>query len=166
MHHKVLIVDDEPTITNLLKDVFANEPYQIISAASAEEALTILAGEQVDVVISDERMPGMTGTEFLTVVRQKYPDTIRMILSGHANFESAIQAINEGEIYRFFTKPCSVFDLAMTIREALKKKDLMKEIHRLVKIVKEQVTFIEALEKEYAGIEQIKKDAEGEILAQ
>ncbi len=122
MQHNVLIVDDEPTITNLLKDVFSSEPYGILSADSAEEALTLLDREDVDVVISDEKMPGMSGTEFLTVVRQKYPDTIRMILSGNASFESAIQAINEGEIYRFFTKPCNVFDLAITIREALKKK--------------------------------------------
>lgn len=160
MRHNVLIVDDEPTITNLLKDVFSSEPYGILSADSAEEALSLLDREPVDVVISDEKMPGMSGTEFLTVVRQKYPDTIRMILSGHASFESAIQAINEGEIYRFFTKPCNVFDLALTIREALKKKDLMEEIQRLVKMVKEQATHIEALEKEYTDMTQIKKDVE------
>ena len=160
MRHNVLIVDDEPTITNLLKDVFSSEPYGILSADSAEEALSLLDREPVDVVISDEKMPGMSGTEFLTVVRQKYPDTIRMILSGHANFESAIQAINEGEIYRFFTKPCNVFDLALTIREALKKKDLMEEIQRLVKMVKEQATYIEALEKEYTDMTQITKDVE------
>ena len=148
MRHNVLIVDDEPTIPNLLKDVFSSEPYDILSADSAEEALSLLDREPVDVVISDEKMPGMSGTEFLTVVRQKYPDTIRMILSGYASFESAIQAINEGEIYRFFTKPCNVFDLAITIREAFKKKNLMEEIQRLVKMVKEQATYIEALEKD------------------
>jgi len=96
MEHKVLIVDDEPTITDLLKDALANEPYDILSAASAEEALPILDREQVDVVISDEKMPGMSGSEFLAIVRQEYPDTVRMILTGHGSLESAIRAINEG----------------------------------------------------------------------
>jgi len=75
-----------------LKDALANEPYDILSAASAEEALPILDREQVDVVISDEKMPGMSGSEFLAIVRQEYPDTVRMILTGHASLESAIRA--------------------------------------------------------------------------
>ena len=105
MQHKVMIIDDEPTITDTLKGVLSNEPYNILCADSAEQTLPILAREQVDVVISDEKMPGMSGSEFLSLVRQKYPDTIRIILTGHGSLESAIRAINEGEIYRFFTKP-------------------------------------------------------------
>ncbi len=164
MHHKVLIVDDEPIITGLLKDALSNEPYDILSAASAEEALPILAREQVDVVISDEIMPGMSGSEFLTVVRQKYPDTIRMILTGHASLESAIRAINEGEIYRFFTKPCNVFDLAITIYQAIKYNDLLKESKRLLQKVKRQSTLIKALEEQHPGITKVKRDANGGII--
>jgi two-component system probable response regulator PhcQ len=164
MQHKVLIVDDEPTITNLLKDALSNEPYGILSAGSAEEALPILAREQVDVVISDEKMPGMSGTEFLSIVRQKYPDTIRMILTGHASLESAIRAINEGEIYRFFTKPCNLFDLAITIHQALRYNDLMKESKRLLKMLKRQSAFIDELEKQYPGITEVKRDANGDII--
>jgi len=70
MQHKVMIVDDEPTITDTLKGVVSNEPYSILSAGSAEEALPILAREQADVVISDEKMPGMSGSEFLSLVRR------------------------------------------------------------------------------------------------
>jgi two-component system probable response regulator PhcQ len=147
MQHKVLIVDDEPIITNLLKDALSKEPYGILSASSAEEALPILDREKLDVVISDEKMPGMSGSEFLAIVRQKYPDTIRMILTGHASLDSAIRAINEGEVYRFFTKPCNVFDIAMTIRQAIKLHDLMKESRRLLKIVKRQSLLIESLER-------------------
>ena len=164
MQHKVMIVDDEPVITDLLKDALSNEPYGILSAASAEEALPILDGEQVDVVISDEKMPGMSGSEFLAIVRQKYPDTIRMILTGHATLESAIRAINEGEIYRFITKPCSVLDLAMTVHQAIKHNDLIKEGRRLLKMVKRQSAFIEALEKKYPGITKVKRGANGEII--
>jgi two-component system probable response regulator PhcQ len=164
MQHKVLIVDDESTIRDLLKDALSNEPYGIMSASSAEEALPILAREQVDVVVSDEIMPGMSGSEFLAIVRQKYPDTIRIILTGHASLESAIRAINEGEIYRFFTKPCNVFDLAITIRQALKHNDLMKESKRLLKIVMWQSAFIEELEKQYPGITKVKRGTTGEVI--
>jgi two-component system probable response regulator PhcQ len=164
MQHKVLIVDDEPIITNLLKDALSREPYGILSARSAEEALPILDREKLDVVISDEKMPGMSGSEFLAFVRQKYPDTIRMILTGHASLDSAIRAINEGEVYRFFTKPCNVFDLAMTIRQAIKLNDLIKESRRLLKIVKRQSSLIESLERQYPGITKIKRDAEGDIV--
>jgi len=164
MRHSIMIVDDEPVITDMLKNVFSREPYGILTAASAEEALSILAREQVDVVISDEIMPGIPRSEFLSIVRQKYPDTIRMILTGHASLQSAIRAINEGEIYRFFTKPCNAFDLAITVRQALKHRDLMKESKRLLKMVKQQSALIEALEKQYPGITQVKRDAKGKVI--
>jgi two-component system probable response regulator PhcQ len=164
LKHKVLIVDDEPIITNLLKDALSREPYSILSASSAEEAFPILDQEKLDVVISDEKMPGMSGSEFLAVVREKHPDTIRMILTGHASLDSAIRAINEGEVYRFFTKPCNVFDIAMTIRQAIKLNELMKESRRLLKIVKQQSALIESLERRYPGITKIKRDQEGDII--
>ena len=164
MNHNVLIVDDERTITDMLKDALSREPYNILIAASAEEALAVLTREQVDVVISDEKMPGMPGSEFLAIVRQKYPDTIRMILTGYASLESAIRSINEGEIYRFFTKPFNVFDLAVTIRQALQQKDLMKETQRLLKVVKRQSAFIDEMEQQYPGITKVKRDAEGAII--
>ena len=164
MNHKVLVVDDEPTITDMLKDVFSREPYSVFIAASAEEGLEILAQEEIDVVISDEKMPGMLGSEFLSIVRQKYPDTIRMILTGYASLDAAIRAINEGEIYRFFTKPCNVFDLAITVRQALQHKDLMKEAQKMLKVVKQQSAFIEEMEKQHPGIREVERDAEGAVI--
>ena len=163
MRYKVLVVDDEPTITDMLRDVLSLEPYEILSANSAEEALAILEWEQMDVVISDERMPGMSGSEFIALVRQKYPDTIRIILTAYARLDAAIRAINEGEIYRFFTKPCSMIDLAAAIRQALQQKELTKERARLLEL-KRQSTFIERLEKQYPGITEVKRDAMGEII--
>ena len=164
MEHRVLIVDDQPAIRDVLEDALSTEPYDILCAASGEDALDILAREQIDVVISDELMPGMSGSEFLAVVRQKYPDTIRIILTGHASLESAIRAINDGEIYRFFTKPCNVVDLSVAIRHALKEKDLVKENERLLKIVKQQSMSLETLEKQYPGITKVKRDAGGAVI--
>ena len=85
MQHKVLFVDDEPNGTKALKRALRREPYDILSAGSADESLEMLERESVDVVVSDENMPGMTGSEFLAVVYEKYPDTIRIILTGHAS---------------------------------------------------------------------------------
>jgi DNA-binding NtrC family response regulator len=164
MKHSILIVDDEPTIRKLLVDAFSREPYAIHSAGSAKEGLEILERERADVVISDEIMPGMSGSEFLAFVRQKYPETIRMILTGHASLEAAIRAINEGEIYRFFTKPCNIFDLSVTVRQALQQKDLMEESRRLLRLVQEQSAFIEKMEKEYPGLTKVKRNANGVVI--
>lgn len=101
MPYKILLVDDEPHVTEALRRTLHTEPYEILSANSANEALQIPAREPVTVVISDERMPGMRGTEFLARVYRDYPETIRIMLTGHANLELAMRAINEGQIYRF-----------------------------------------------------------------
>jgi len=164
VNHTVLIVDDEPIIVNLFKDALLNEPYTLLTASSAEEALSIMAQREVDVVVSDEKMPGMSGSEFLSIARQKYPEAIRMIVTGHATLESAIRAINEGEVYRFFTKPCNLFDLAITIHHALKYKDLMQEFTRLLKVVKRQSAFIKHLEEQYPGITKVRRDDQGTII--
>ncbi len=164
MQHTILIVDDEPSIRELLTDALSREPYDVLCAGSAEEALGIIDKKPVDVVLSDEKMPGMSGSEFLAIVRQQYPDTIRMILTGHASLEAAIRAINEGEIYRFFTKPCKMVDLTVTIRQALQHKDLMAENQRLLSIVKQQSLSLEALERQHPGITKIKRDASGAVI--
>jgi len=164
MAHTVLIVDDETATREILKEAFCREAYTVKVARSANEALALLALEGIDVVISDEKMPGLSGSEFLSIVRKRYPDTIRVILTGHANLESAIRAINEGEIYRFFTKPCNVIDLAVTVRQALQHKEALKERERLQKIVEQQSAIIEDIEKQHPGISSVKRTASGAII--
>lgn len=164
MQCKVLFVDDEPHVTEALKRSLSKQPYEVLSANSAEEALKILEREPVHVVVSDEKMPGMSGSEFLAIVCQKYPGTIRMILTGQASLEAAIRAINEGEIYRFFTKPCNGADLAITIRQALQLKDLMAESLRLRQTVRRQTAILQELEKEHPGITGVKRNLEGTIV--
>ena len=139
MSYKILVVDDQADIRDLLKDAFSRQSYNVLCSSSAKGALSILDKKQVDVVISDEIMPGMSGTEFLAVVREKYPDIIRIILTGHADLESAIRAINEGEVYRFFIKPCNMVDLSTTIRHAIQHQGLLKENKRLIEIINQYV---------------------------
>lgn len=120
---KVLLVDDEQLVTRAIQTALHKEPFQFTRAQSGAEALEILAREPFDVVVSDERMPHMAGSELLAVVKERHPGVVRIILSGHANLEAAVRAINGAEIYRFLMKPCPPQELALTIREALSVRD-------------------------------------------
>jgi len=164
MPHTILAVDDQQPLLDLLREALQRESYQVFCAASAEEALTILSRQQIDLIISDEKMPGMSGTELLTIVRKKYPEIIRIILTGHANLNSALRAINEGEVYRFFTKPCNLVELTVAIRQALQQKDLLKENQRLMDMVRKQSLSIKTMEKRYPGISKVKRDPGGAII--
>ncbi|MFZ6757440.1 EAL domain-containing protein [Undibacterium sp. Ji50W] len=127
----LLLVDDDENILAALRRVLRNEQCVILTATSGQAGLDILAGQKVDVIISDHRMPGMTGVEFLHRVTQKYPETIRLILSGNADLQSMINAINEGTIYRFMNKPWDDFQLRWHLSEAFRHKELLDENRRL-----------------------------------
>ena len=164
MPNTVLIVDDQASIRGILQEALAREGYRVLSAPAAESALLILESETVDAVISDEKMPGMSGTQFLGIVRQRYPDTIRIILTGYASLDTAIRAINEGEIYRFFTKPCNIVDLVVTLQQGLRQRDLHRENLRLKKIVDHQSNALDALERKSPGITAVKRDSDGNVI--
>lgn len=161
MNNRILLVDDEPNVLSALKRALFDEPLEIISATSAEEALDILKMARFKVVVSDERMLGMQGSEFLAQVRQLYPGMIRIMLTGHATLEAAMKAVNEGEIYRFFSKPWDDHNLKFAIRAAIEKFDLEAENRRLLATVKLQSLEIKVLEKRYPGISRVAKDDRG-----
>jgi diguanylate cyclase (GGDEF)-like protein len=114
----LLLVDDEPSILSSLKRLLRNEGYRIVTAASGSEGLQVLAEQAVDVIVSDQRMPGMTGVEFLRNVRQLYPDTVRIVLSGFTELQTVTDAVNAGAIYKFLTKPWDDVQLRTHIQEA------------------------------------------------
>jgi DNA-binding NtrC family response regulator len=160
----VLLVDDEPNVTTALKRRLRNESYEIVTASSGREALAILERQDVDLIVSDEQMPGMRGSELLAIVNQRYPETIRMILTGHASLDAAIRAINEGEIYRFFLKPCNEVDLVVSIRHALEQKRLERENRRLERQVRRATSLLEALERDNPGISNLEVDDDGAVV--
>jgi len=160
----VLFVDDEPNVTRALQRSFRGEPWNIYTADSAADALEILAGQDIDVVVSDERMPGMSGSAFLSQVREGYPDTVRIILSGQASLGDIIRAINEGEIYRFCLKPANSAEVAMTIRQALQQKRLLVQSRRLLREYQKSVAMLDELERLQPGITQLRLDEDGAIL--
>jgi len=115
----ILLVDDEPNLLHALTRALRQQPYQIYTARSAEEAMDVLKARRVDLVVSDENMPGICGTRFLSWVADNFPDVTRIILTGQPNVPSALRAINEGRVYRYFTKPCDIVELALAIRHGL-----------------------------------------------
>jgi diguanylate cyclase (GGDEF)-like protein len=114
----LLLVDDEPSILSSLRRLLRNEGYRILTASSGTEGLQVLAEHAVDVIVSDQRMPGMTGVEFLRTVRQLYPDTVRIVLSGFTELQTVTDAVNAGAIYKFLTKPWDDEQLRGHIQEA------------------------------------------------
>ncbi|MBI3140505.1 MAG: EAL domain-containing protein [Rhodocyclales bacterium] len=127
----LLLLDDEENILTALKRVFRRDGYQVLTAGSAPQAFELLAAHKVGVIVSDQRMPLMTGTEFLRRVKELYPDTVRIVLSGYTELQSVIEAINAGSIYRFLTKPWDAEQLRSAIRDAFRQQELAEENARL-----------------------------------
>ena len=159
-----LFVDDEPSIVETFRRALRKEPFGIRTATSAAEGLDILSRECIDVVVSDEQMPGMSGSEFLAVVRRMHPQTIRIILTGEASLRAAIKAINDGEIYRFLMKPCKPEELALTVRQALQLKSLARNSARLLHKARTQQAVLSQLEAESPGITRVNRTADGVIV--
>ena len=124
----ILFVDDEDKILRSLKRGLRGEPYRTLFATSGQESLEILKQEDVHVLVTDMRMPEMDGLELLKIVKREYPCIIRMVLSGHADSDTTLAAINEGEIFRFIAKPWK-FDggLKTVLRQAIEFYNLHSE---------------------------------------
>jgi DNA-binding NtrC family response regulator len=160
----ILIVDDEPSVIKALTRSFLDDPYNVYSAISATEGLSILAKVDIKVVISDEGMPGMSGADFLAKVKGRFPAVVRIMLTGHASLGAAMKAINRGEIYRFFTKPWDDFELRFAVKSAVEKYDLEEENRTLLDIVRKQALNLKLIEKEFPGITQLEYDERGRII--
>jgi len=129
----ILLVDDEINIISALKRTLRRDGYAILTANSGTEGLALLAEHEVGVIISDQRMPHMTGVEFLRKVKMLYPKTIRIVLSGYTELESVTSAINEGAIYKFLTKPWDDDLLRDNIRKAFGHYEMEQENLRLTR---------------------------------
>ena len=128
---KLLCVDDEPNILSSLRRLFRTQGYQVFTAESGAAGLKVLETESIDLVISDMRMPEMGGARFLEYVRERWPETVRLLLTGYAAIQSSLDAINRGEIYRYITKPWDENDILLIVRHALERKALEHEKRRL-----------------------------------
>ena len=134
----LLFVDDEPSILSSLRRLFRPHGYRILVAESGQAGLDTLATESVDLVISDMRMPEMDGAHFLKEVRTRWPGIVRILLTGYADISSTIAAINEGEIYRYISKPWDDAEIVLIVREALERQRLLNENQRLTELTQAQ----------------------------
>jgi len=131
-------VDDEPSILSALRRLFRAKGFQVRVAEGGQAGLEMLASEPIDLVISDMRMPEMDGVMFLEQVRQRWPDTMRLLLTGYADITSIMGAINRGEIYRYIAKPWDDNDIILIVRSALQQRAMEQEQRRLQTLIKAQ----------------------------
>ena len=160
----VLFVDDEDNVLNALRRSLRKEKYLIFLAQGPEEAMDVLKSKDIDVVVSDHLMPTMDGISFLKLVKELYPQVIRVLLTGHADLKVAVQAINEGEVFRFLTKPWDEFELRITLKHILEFLKLRRENQLLVNTVQKQQTLIDKMNTEHPGIFNVERDETGAII--
>jgi type II secretory ATPase GspE/PulE/Tfp pilus assembly ATPase PilB-like protein/FixJ family two-component response regulator len=145
--YRILFVDDEQNVLNAMRRIFRQENYTILTALSGSEALQLLQKEPVHILISDHRMPEMTGAELLRKIKELYPQTIRIMLTGHADVNAVMGAVNEGAVYKFITKPWNDEDLRLTVSLALEQYDLIEENKALKNHQKSQEKKIKKLSR-------------------
>ncbi len=164
MKHSVLFVDDDPQILSALARNLRHETFEFVRASSGDEALALLRARPLDAIVSDHDMPGMTGTELLARACTLAPGAVRMMLTGKPTLTAAIDAINRGEIQRFFLKPCDPRDLAAALRRALKEKDLLEHARRLLFEYRRNQARVEELEASQPGLTETRTDAQGRFV--
>ncbi|HEX5354850.1 MAG TPA: EAL domain-containing protein [Aquabacterium sp.] len=156
----LLLVDDEANILASLKRLLRRQGYNILTANSGKEGLDRMQEAAVDVIISDQRMPGMTGVDFLRQAKALYPDTMRIVLSGYTELQSITDAINEGSIYKFLTKPWDDELLKAQIDEAFRQKEMQDDNRRLSQRVKDMNA---ELEKANARLSSLVQEQDAKI---
>lgn len=134
----LLLVDDEKNILSSLRRLFRPDGYEVLTAQSGEEALDLMKEYQVDLILSDMRMPQMDGAQLLAAVARDWPETVRMLLTGYADLESTVDAINKGHIYGYFSKPWDDNEIRLSVRHALERKQLEQEKRRLQRLTQQQ----------------------------
>lgn len=122
----VLLVDDDPALLAGMRRGFRHEPFALHVAPDARGGRAVLRNSPVDVLICDHELPGLPGVEFLVEVRRDYPEVISMLLTGRGDIEVAADALNRGEVFRVFTKPCDTRQLALAIGAALQQRDVIR----------------------------------------
>ena len=142
--HSILIVDDEPEILQSLLGLLRRE-FQLFTATSGEEALAILKEHPIHVIMTDQRMPGMTGVELMQRVRAEYPESIRIVFTGYADIKAVVEAINTGGLYRYITKPWDPDNLIELLHQAAGEYDGHGDLRRLVADLRQHLLQVQQL---------------------
>ena len=152
----LLCVDDESSVLKSLIRLFRGEQFRILTANSSHEAFELLENETVQLVMVDQRMPDMTGVQFLTQVKNKHPEVVRVILSGYSEASAMLEAINRGEVYRFLCKPWENNELKTTIRQCFEHHALIDENQRLVAQLKQRNISLKSLNEQLQAMVELR----------
>lgn len=163
--HSILIVDDEDYILNAFKRILADEDYEVHTASNGLEGLNKLhtAQRPYSLIISDQRMPMMSGVQFFTQAKDIFPDAIRILLTGYADTGAVIDAINKGRVHFYFTKPWHEEELLLHIKQSFSKVEILQENKRLIELIKNKNDELLKLTK---TLEKKTKDKTNDLLAQ
>ena len=153
--HCFLVVDDEPDILFSLKALFRRE-YKVLTAGSAHEALERLARDEVHVLMTDQRMPEMNGTQLLEAVRDRYPDVVRLMFTGYADIKAVVESINVGHVYRYITKPWDPDELRSIIAAACERYDLLEERRILIEELRKKNRELEGAYAELTELDHLR----------
>jgi DNA-binding NtrC family response regulator len=151
----LLIVDDEEVILKALRRIVRDDGYRVLTALEGEEALRLVSSELVDVVLSDIDMPGMNGVELMVRLRRNYPRIVRLLLTGRATVAMAVGAINEGEVYRFMTKPWDIDELREVLRQAAVRVMEARAEEAASGAGESRAARLAALDRDHPGITQV-----------
>jgi signal transduction histidine kinase len=154
--HSILVVDDEADVVKSVKDLLRLD-YTVYTATRAEEALAVLQGSTVHVVMTDQRMPDVSGVEFLAEVRQRHPDAIRLIFTGYADLAAVIDAINKGHVYRYIPKPWEPDELPLIIKEACERYDLLAHRRELTQQLQAKNDALERANRELVEANRLRE---------
>ena len=161
----ILVVDDEETVRESLAAILEREGYRVFQAESGDEGLRVLKETPgIQLVISDQNMPGMSGIEILKLVRERYPNVTRIMLTGDPDPQVIIRSINEGEVYRFIKKPWDNTMLRVTIYFAFEAIQLEEENRRLVAALRRQMNFLKDLERDFPYLAALTRDEDAQLL--
>ena len=153
----ILIVDDDPELLDLLKRALRREPWQVLTTTSPYEALDCIAEGGIDVLISDVDMPDMTGHELVRKVRDEHPQVARLLLTGTVSLESAMKAINDGEVLRYLTKPWKNDELVETLRHVMGRLEELKRANAAAHTASLRERIRIELEREHPGITMVER---------
>jgi len=154
--HCLLVVDDEPDLVQSVQDLLRFD-YRVLGATRATEGLKIMEREPVQIVMTDQRMPEMTGVEFLKILRESYPDVTRLLFTAYADIEAVTDAINQGNVYRYISKPWEPHDLREVLRQAVEYHDLLAERKKLLTELQESNRQLEGVNQELRRANDLKK---------
>jgi DNA-binding NtrC family response regulator len=147
--HTLLVVDDEPDVCDSVRDLLRRD-FNVLTARGAEEGLALMRDNEIHIIMTDQRMPKVTGVELLKSIRAGHPQAIRMLFTGYADLDSIIAAINHGHIYKFVKKPWDPADLEQAVREAaaeydrlIETSDLLDRFRKDIQHLRDRITALE-----------------------